>query len=151
MNYRVESNNYDCYDELYRKESIGEHLRKIYEESNHLWCSNTARYGKSEAMDINLNEKKEEKEGEKQMLIEKTEKMSWEEFLEKKDEKFKKAKIILNEEKVKKFNENYGRDLSYTWNIDYETVVTLYPKAVNVGYKTIPFSFIEEVEVTIRY
>ena len=86
------------------------------------------------------------------MEIEKTEKMSFDEFIERKDETFVTAKIVLNEEKVSEYNEEYGYHLSTDYYVSSNARVKLYPKSIKIDDEYIvPLEFIEEVLVTVRY
>lgn len=87
--------------------------------------------------------------GEK-MEIEKKETMSFEEFIERKDETFVGVKIILNEEKVEKYCNEYGYSIMNKYYLN-DDCIKLYPKSIRVYGDVIPLDLIEEVEVTIRY
>ena len=85
------------------------------------------------------------------MEIEKKETMSLEEFIERKDDTFIKAKINVNEEKRKKYYGEYGRFLLPDYNIGFDSRIKLYTKAIKIHEEVIPFDFIENIEVTIKY
>ena len=85
------------------------------------------------------------------MEIEKKETMGFEEFIERKDEKFVGVKIILNEEKVEKYCNEYGYSINNEYCLDGNDCIKLYPKSIKVFGIVIPLDIIEEVEVTIRY
>lgn len=90
------------------------------------------------------------------MQIEKEENMSFQDFLEKKDESFYKTTIRLDEEKVEELSKNYGIHLSNTYPLSDDTVIKIFPKTIKLKYPNcrddvIPLSLIKDVEVVVRY
>lgn len=90
------------------------------------------------------------------MQIEKEEIMSFQDFLEKKDESFYKTTIRLDEERVEELSKNYGIYLSNTYPLSDDTVIKIFPESIKLKYPNcrddvIPLSFIKDVEVVVRY